>query len=332
MKKLPTLTFLIVASLTGGLRIAQAWQSAEEASGDTAQPAVIKPVVTPNPRAEEVVRQAREGLLARESVQADLSQQVSLNGFRFQSSGKLFAGPEFRFRLEYEVQLADLQGSFLEICDGQVLHTRRQIAKKSTGLVSTEVPDVEFTRRDIQKILRETGKNLDKSEVLHAAEIGIGGLPAVLASLERSMVFDAIREVTEDGKTYQVVQGRWNESRREELLTRIGGLAGQVAGFMPDMVRVYFEQESLFPERFQYLKQVSPERETYRPILTVQFDNIRFNEPIPPQAFIYVTPQGVEERDETTLFLNMIKEAAAGTPAASDTQPAETTGTSESAP
>jgi outer membrane lipoprotein-sorting protein len=290
-------------------------------AGAAVQAAEIEGFTKDRQRAEEVFQQARERLFEHESVQAKMSQLVSLGEYKFRSSGAYLAGEGFKYRLEYQVELADLQGSFLEVSDGQILHTRKQITQAEGTSLTAAAAEVELTRRDIQRILRETRENLDVPEALHAAEIGLGGLPAILASLERSMTFDAVREQTLDGRDYTVLQGAWDEERRDELMEGLGGVAGQIAGFMPDLVRVYFERETLFPERFVYLKLISEERQSYRPMLTIEFTEVKLGESLPAQAFIYVAPPGMEERDETAFFLQMIRSAAQGAPPAEVVDP-----------
>lgn len=313
MKNLPILTLVLTLAAIGLFRAAQAWQEKQAEHGtnsdETVQTDASEGFTVDSERAAELFQQARERLFEHASVQANMSQLVSLGTYKFRSSGAYMAGEDFRYRLEYQVELADLQGSFLEVCDGQILHTRRQIAKAEGTALTAAAAEVELTRRDIQRILRETRDNLDVPEALHAAEIGLGGLPAVLASLERSMIFDAVREETLGGRDYFVLQGTWSEEHRGELMEGLGGVAGQIAGFLPDLVRIYLERETLFPERFVYLKRISEERQSYRPMLTVEFTDVTLGESLPAQAFIYVAPPGMEERDETAFFLQMIRSA-----------------------
>lgn len=312
MQKLPTLTaFLVVISLCGW-QVAFAWQegapSAETKTEEKPQTTSVKEDAPQDPQAADLVRQARDRLFNHQTVSADMEQLVSLGAYKFASSGKYFSGSGFKSRLEYEVKLAQMQGRFLEVCDGQILHTRRQIGKVSNNPLSTEVPKIELSRRDIQKILKETRQNLDKPEALQAAEIGIGGLPAVLASLESAMTFDAIRPEAIEGQDYLVVQARWKNEERTELMTGLGPMASQIGGFIPDLVRIYFVKETLFPAKILYLKTASEVRQTYRPMVTIEFTNIKIDEPLPQNTFVYVAPPGVEERDETGIYLQMIQQ------------------------
>lgn len=301
------LTFVLGAL---GYRGAVAWQDTPATAEQPAESAPKQDTVQPNPNAAKVIQQSRHRLFDYDTIQAGITQKVSLGQYQFQSTGSFASAKDFRFRLEYTVELGNMEGRFLEVCDGQILHTRRSIGKKNVagpaGAIQTS-PDMILTRRDIQKILKETRQNLDKPEVVQAAEIGIGGLPAVMASLERSLVFDAMQEETLDGQDVYVVEGQWKQDRREKLLAGLGSITNQVAGFVPDRVRVYINKQTMFPVRFAYLKKVSPESETFQAILIVNLSDVRLNQPVAPQSFAYSAPIGMEEVDETAMYLEYLK-------------------------
>ncbi len=323
MKNPYILTLALLLFFAGSLRAVTAWsQDANTPPADTpktSEDADSKELAPPNEEALLVLQEARSRLLRYEFVQADLAQRISLGDFRFEATGKYYASHPFKTRLEYSVKLGEMEGVFLEVCDGQVLHTSRQITSASVGKKEDATPQIELTRRDIQKIINETNLHIDQPDAVRAAEIGIGGVPAILASLERVIIFDSIREEDEDGKPVIILQGRWNEEEKGKLLTGLGGLSSQVQQFLPDRVRVTFDKQTLFPQKFQYLKKLSEERSTYSPLLTVEFSNVVINELIPVQRFTYIPPPGMEERDETDTFIKGIQDAAA----ASASPPAE---------
>ncbi len=314
MKNPYILTLTLLFTLTCSLRVVSAWPQAEDApdksTAESTQPTETKSVPTQNEEALQVVRDSRTRLFDFQSVQADMTQRVALGDFHFQASGKYFAVEGFKSRIEYSVKLGEMEGDFLEVCDGQILHTRRQIRTKPSATKTPTPPQVELTRRDIQKIIREIQLYADKPEAYRAAEMGIGGLPAVLASLERTMIFDAIREEEEEGEPVLVVQGVWNPNEQNRILTGLGGLSSQIQEFLPDRVRISFSKATLFPRKFQYLKKLTEEETSYRPILTVSFTNVILNEPIPAQRFSYIPPPGMEERDETAIFIEAIQKSA----------------------
>jgi hypothetical protein len=314
MKNLPILTALMFLLALGAMSAARAWQeppAAEKKAPEAATDAPAGEVVTAEAaKASALVADARRRMFQWQTVQAELVQLVSFGDQPFRSTGLYLAAKPFRYRLEYRVELADLEGKFLEVSDGQVLHIRRQIGEIKPSPTSPAVPEVDLSRRDLQKIVREATPTLGQPEVELAAELGIGGLPAVLASLERSLAFDAVRNDVIEGKEYVVVQGHWKTQRRDQLLMGLGPAAGQIAGFLPDLVRVYFARETLFPEKFVYLKATSPEGKAFRPYVTVEFKNVVLDQPIPDQQFVYVAPPGVEEKDETAMFLDGIRQAS----------------------
>jgi len=296
-------------------RVVQAWPQAnetpEKTADESAEPVTTKDVPVLNPEALRVVKESRTRLFEFKSVQADMQQHVALGDFHFLASGKYFASYPFKSRIEYSVTLGGMEGDFLEVCDGQILHTRRQIRTKPTASKNIAPPQVELARRDIQKIIEEANHYPNDSAAFRAAEIGIGGLPAVLASLERTMIFNAIREDIEDGEPVVIVQAVWNPDEQDRIMVGLGGLAPQIQRFLPDRVRITFNKATLFPQKFQYLKKLTAEETSYRPILTVAFTNVILNEPIPVQRFTYFPTPGMVERDETSDFINTIQEVAA---------------------
>jgi hypothetical protein len=142
---------------------------------------------------------------------------------------------------------------------------------------------------------------------MHAADIGLGGLSALLASLDRTMVFDSIRDEEHAGRKFRVVQGVWNPTYLADLQSRLGGMAPQLAMFLPERVRIYFEAESLFPVRVLYLKLASQERRTYRAMLSLEFHDVEFDVMLPEDAFTYRTPTGLTQKDDTDEFIQLLK-------------------------
>lgn len=321
MKNLPKLTVILMAifAVIGQVAGVFAWQESSAKKGDkAAETAVESPVSTSDPAAVDLLTQARDRLFTRQSVSADMIQTVTLGEYRLRSTGKYSSASGFRFRLEYQISLGDLNGQFLEVCDGQILHTRRQIAPVTSKFDAVAQPEMELTRRDIQHIrrgalgIKDANPTADLSDAMRAAEVGLGGLPAILSMLERTLLLEPVRTQTVDGREYFVLQGGMRPDRREHLLAGLGAAGGQVAGFMPDVVRVYLEQQTLFPEKFLYLKRSGEDsKKTLVPMITVEFTNVKLDHPIQESQFQYMAPPGLEEKDETLQYLEMMKQAAA---------------------
>jgi len=324
MKRLPRFTkaVLLVAIAFGALQlrnVARGWQepASKAATAENVPQAAEAP--DSNPDALALVRAARERLLKWQSIQANVVQTVDVGDRRFKASGRFMAGEFPRLRLEYELTVGNTIGKLLEVCDGQVLHVERRIeevaphqakverADEETESRDSEKPVIEATRRDVQRILRATSDADGVAVPMHAADIGLGGLSALLASLERTMIFDSIREEEHDGQKFRVVQGVWKPTYLADLQTKLGGMAPQLAVFLPERVRIYFEAESLFPVRILYLKLASQERRSYRAMLSLEFHDVEFDVMLPADAFTYRVPTGVQQKDDTDDFIQLLK-------------------------
>lgn len=325
MKNLSSLTLWVLMLLIGGWRVASAWQPAPAttpASQNTSEESSSVQSNTSAPtiegteaakKAREVLTSARELLFTKSSIHADLTQTVSVGDFKFRSSGKYRSGNGFRYKIEYSVKLAELEGVFLEVSDGQILHTVRTLRPTGSSGASAE-DEVEITRRDIQRIKKEIGKHLGNVPAEQSAEIALGGLPAVLASLEKSMVFDSVQQDTLNGQPVITLQAAWNPARRTQLLGGLGNLAAQIEPFFPELVRIAFDAETKFPVRIQYLKLVDPDQQVYLPILTLAFTNVVYDSPVEFLDFSYIPPQGLQVQDDTAAFVEQIRQSAGVTP------------------
>lgn len=255
--------------------------------------------------ADAYVRKALRQLLAYNSVTADIIEHLAFGNRRFRATGSYLQGGEQRLRLEFTVQIGkETQGTLLEVCDGQVLWTRSVIG---------ETPRV--TRRDVRTIRNAITANDQLPREIQWRELGIGlgGLPALLSSMERTMVFDALKEETSRQSKHVVVQGRW----KSDYLAKLPRASDNtLPEFVPDRVRIYFDATTLFPRRIRYLKKL-PEKEAYQPIATLDFNNVVLNGPVDADAFNFVPRDQEVPEDITKQYLEQLKSAAgAETPAA----------------
>jgi hypothetical protein len=271
------------------------------------------------------VRAARDRLSQWQSVRARLVERVDIADRRFKASGTYIAGEFPKTRIEFEISVGDTVGSVREVCDGQVLHILRAIRQADAKTSESESGDqadpkskpmVEAVRRDVQQILRASPAAQGASLPIRAGDLGMGGLPAILASLERSMVFESVKDDLHEGQKFRIVQGRWKPDFLATLMSKIGGGAQQIQGFLPDRVRIDFDAETLFPVRVMYLKLASAERKSYQPMVTLEFHDVEFDVALPPDTFTSQLPTGVDEVDGTATFLEMLKgpQAQPGSP------------------
>ncbi len=262
-------------------------------------------------QAQALIQQAKTNLFNLKSVQADIRQVVTLGERRFQAEGSYLTGPFPRLRLEYRIRAGNTLGILLEVCDGQILHSQKSIQRLPLNNPADEeqaAADILVTRRDIVKILEATSKAGGSPATVLQAELGLGGLPALLASLERSMQFTEIREELHHGKRYRVVIGQWKPPQAEMVKAQLGRLGISPHPFLPDEVRIFFNSETLFPERILYLKAPEDAPNRKLPLMALEFTHIRINEPISSLAFDYVKPANVDEDDITEDYLKTIRQ------------------------
>ncbi len=247
-----------------------------------------------SPEAKAALDQARQRLLSYQSIQAKLVETVALANRRFTINGSYLqaGGADLRLRLEFQVKLGDTEGSILEVCDGQVLWTRHKVGG-----------DVRITRRDVGQILQAAADN-GLSDNLITVELGVGGLPSLLASIGQSIQFDQYKEDTADGRKLVVIEGGW----KPEMLKFWQGAKFNepLPDYVPSRIRLYLDGESLFPRRILYLRRNAENQ--LRPKVSLDFSEIETDNEISAAKFKFVPPEGVFPEDLTPQFLDRIKQ------------------------
>ena len=149
--------------------------------------------------AKEFFERVRQELPKHQTVKADLSQSVSIGEQQFKVSGTyVSAGP--KLKLSYSLLPEEgAKAELLEICDGKELWTMLSMADKKS-----------VTHRNVQQIMdaASAAHKRGATEVELNVELGLGGLTALLASVERAMDFVAMKEESVEGHSRTIVQGR----------------------------------------------------------------------------------------------------------------------------
>lgn len=315
-------------------RTAIAWQQAQPAppqtraepgetettpsSADEFDPATLNPPIDPAVAAEAraMLQQARDQLYDT-SVDAKLVQRASFGRRRFRAEGKYQTGIFPQLRLEYHIRVGESVGVVREICDGQILLTHKYI--QAVGAAPDEIDPSQYqvSHKDIRRILQASGVAGTPPQAVLQAELGIGGLPALLASIERTMEFESLQQQQYAGRPYTVLQGRWRQEFLQSLdnVPDLARAAQQIAVFMPSRIRIYLNPDTLFPERILYLQHASLDPVTYHAIMSIEFEDVKLfedvtqNEGVSPDTFrITPPPEGVQEIDETNLYIQMIEQ------------------------
>ena len=292
-------TFPRLTAALGGLAIAlaAAWavsaQESQEPEGAAESPA---PANSKGPQPSDagvrLLQQSRDKLIDQ-PLEATLVEDVMLGRGRFRATGRYIQGTNLKLRLEFTVKVGQTEGTLLEVCDGQILWTQQKTGERPR-----------ITRRDVRAILDAASQAGHVDDNLLTAELGLGGLPALLASIERHMVLAEPRQETIDGQTVHVIEGTWNE----EFVNRYRSSPDaprQLPGHVPDRVLIYLDSE-LYPRRIVYRK--NPGTVDYDlPLLTLDFKEFRLNPRIDDSLFRFEPERGVFQEDITREYLDRLR-------------------------
>lgn len=234
---------------------------------------------------------ARDRLISYRSVQAEMVETVDLGLRRFRMKGSYLQGTDLKLRLEYDLLVGNTEAHLIEVCDGQILWTHQTIGTEER-----------VTRRNVRQILSAASSAGKTPQNLLTAELGLGGLPGLLAGIQKSVQLEKQWEQDVNKQTFVVIEGGWKKSFRSKFLGPDAAEDQPLPPFVPDQVRIYFEQESLFPRRILYLKR--SEDGTRRPMVTLDFVDVRWDVEVAEDTFNYTPPEKVARQDVTQAYIN----------------------------
>ncbi len=254
---------------------------------------------------EMVLQLVRQKLIDYQPFKLRLSETVVVGRRKLQLKGTYVQGQSLRLRLELNVRVGSTQAERLDVCDGQVLFTQVRIGDK-----------VRVTRRDVKQILKTAVSKTQKPEHLLVAELGLGGLPALLAAIERYMELEPARTETVRGRTFVVVRGKLKQQWRQWFSKKAGLKHGRLPEQVPEAVCVYFD-DAYFPRRVLYLK----ERDgRLQPMAALDFNQVVLRTTVSEEMFRFIPPEGILPVDMTDQFLEQLTDEADAAAAASNSR------------
>ncbi len=284
---------------------APAGQPAAPATAGAApkSPSPVPPPAAPSDP-EVVLRMARERLTGNrekqsasdvQSILARIVERVSVSGRRFRLEGSYLQGTDLRLKLDLKVVSEDPQsrvdGSLLQVCNGTILWAIYHVGKETR-----------ITRRDVSQILNASKSNGQIN--FSTVGLGLGGLPALLAELDRWMKFDSVTQEQIEGRKFTVLAGAWRDTCLKDLLSKMS--KQHLPEHVPDSVRIYLDADSLFPRRIAFLKHRASQTET---LVELDLFNIRINGPMDEHQFEYSPPDGARPVDVTTEYVQQLQNA-----------------------
>jgi hypothetical protein len=210
----------------------------------------------------------------------------------YQQAGQ---GSERRFRLELKTQLGDKLTSLLHVCDSETLWTYRE---RSAGTQSAQVERLDLRR--VRAAQAEASQLPTNSPI---EELATGGLLKLVAGLHAN--FRTLRAAAGylGDQPMWAIELEWKPAVLAGLLTdkqghidaQRGDLSNQPQ--IPERVMVYVGHEDLFPRRIEFRRRAAEEKrpegagqgrgEEFVPAVSVEFVDVRLNEPIDPRQFEY---------------------------------------------
>jgi hypothetical protein len=288
-------------------RTAQAAEQASAAVRPTAGPPGL-----PN-RASIALRSAIAELERHDSISARVRFRIDVLGERLLGTGNYLQGPwQYRLlRLEANLQAGDQLCGLQQVCDGQRLWTRRQIFDKP-----------QLTVVDVAPVLAALAKEPARGAGTAITDLGLGGLPRLLRSLDRSFDFSRAEEGTRGTLPMLVLHGQW----KPEMLARMlpdqakAIRAGEAADLtllpaqVPDQVTLYLGRDDMFPYCVEYLRTgraVPTGREAQfvgaaRPLMVLELFEVRLNPSLDALQFVF-NPGDLKAADVTDDYLKSLK-------------------------
>ncbi|MEZ6056258.1 MAG: hypothetical protein R3C01_06095 [Planctomycetaceae bacterium] len=309
-------------------RVATSNDTGNSPSGEPGSPANAAALSEQHQQALGLLHDATNRMYGYSSLQASVHEVISLGARNTEAKGSYVAGEFPRLRLEYQIRVGNTEGTLIEVCDSQVLRTLREISSTPTPIATapasdgttppaeaspaTEAPKrkLKATRRDVHKMLDSVRKQGATADAVIQAQLGLGGIPALLASFERTMNFDTYDVRTVGNQQTVTIEGYWKPDFKKGLSEQFTAAGRDPNQFLPERVRVEIDLQTLVPTRIQYLRRTSGETPTLIPLLDLQFRDIRVNQPIDPKVFEISLPPEVQEVDLTEVFIKNIEAPA----------------------
>ncbi|MEO1497793.1 MAG: hypothetical protein AAFV43_11645 [Planctomycetota bacterium] len=261
-------------------------------------------------RGDGYIARAIAALAGVDSFVAQVVQEGRADGRDTRLAGEYAqtgTGDSLRFSLRVQGRLVGQDAQLLRVSDSRFLWTDL-VWNPAEARPDDESTDRFIRRVDLRRVRREAEGRGDAVTSLIAARFG--GLPMLLATLDREYDFAAPRVMQLEGERVLALVGR--TSRRDP--------ADSVAA--PHHVVLALEEASLGVRLVEYRgvddplsSSAAPDEARLRPsaapLLRIRYGDVRTGVAIADAAFVYTRPRDLPWRDETQRELRLVRSAAA---------------------
>jgi hypothetical protein len=258
-----------------------------------------------------LLRTASERIGGYRSIAASVRYRIHL--FRgeligsglYQQTGQ---GSNRRFRLELRTQLGEEAASRLQVCDGETLWSYRDTADGA-----------HMERLDLRRVRAAQRQAHELPPQAPVEELAAGGLPKLMEGLRFNFQTLGAEAGYLGDVSLWAIELEWKPEVIAALVPdeREHILAGEPCDFaelpqMPERVMVYLGYEDLFPRRIEFRRRAEfgresrageGRREEFVPVVTVEFADLQFDQPIDSRQFDYGAAGATEVTDVTDAFL-----------------------------
>ena len=283
------------------------------------------------PNGDDWMRQVLAAASRQGSITARVRQRVSTNGAELFGAGKYWQqglGEEIKVCLILQLQVAEQTATLRQVSNGRLLWTDRELAGHQ-----------QVVRLDLRRIRRAAAAHFHNTvaplpgmatatQSTPANALIAGGIPQLLAALIENFTFESPLVVTVGDRSFVTTIGRWRPERFAKLWPSAADTDEQTPSsepeHLPSEVMLRIDRDELLPVVIEYRSRSTPsvapaatalDKRRYalatRPLVRVEFTEVRTNVPIAPVRFHYAPPADVKWTDGTQRMLQRIEARAA---------------------
>jgi outer membrane lipoprotein-sorting protein len=283
-----------------------------------AAPLIDEKSAEPPTAAEQVIDEALDKITKLQSVSAEFVEEVQVPNAKATIKGRYLKAPNSRVYLRLTVSaLPDTNGTTLQVCDGEILWNYEQMRNSQLYRKFSVKPILErLNSPDLDARIKEQAMT----------QMGIAGAEIVVAGLRRAIRFEHKEEGAFEGKKVWILRGsRRNRQGPNGPDGPAVLLNGLLPPYQPSDALLYLGKDDGWPyqvvlkgrpisylfdtrkfatigriDSLSSIEQAGPAR------ITLEYTNVKLNEPIGREEFTFTAPPTAQVDDNTEVIVRML--------------------------